>query len=352
VKKSIEIGSAFVGLIVGAGFASGQEVMQYFTSFGMWGIAGGLLAMALFMFMGYSIAQIGSDLQSVSHKSVIYHIGGKYVGLILDVLITFFMFGVATVMFAGASSTFEQAFGLNGVIGTIVMIILTIGTLLLNTQKIIRIIAAVTPYLIAIIFVILIYSIFTMDITISEADTLAKAQPSAAPNWIVGAFLYVSYNLAAGVALLIVMSGATKDRNVAGMGGIIGGFISGVLIILIHFGMFVKVDAIQGLDMPTLEIANQVHPLVGVLLAIALLGMMYNTAVGMLYTFTVRFIEPSSKSFKVAVTIVGLLGFVASFVGFTTLVGKVYATMGYIGFALMIAIVLTWIKGRKSQHAS
>src|SRR5699024_12325547 len=109
------------------------------------------------------------------------------------------MFGVATVMFAGASSTFEQVFGLNGVIGTIVIIILTIGTLLLNTQKIIRIIAAVTPYLIAIIFVILIYSIFTMDITISEADTLAKAQPSAAPNWVVGAFLYVSYNLAAGV---------------------------------------------------------------------------------------------------------------------------------------------------------
>src|SRR5699024_252413 len=131
---------------------------------------------------------------------------------------------------------------------------------------------------------------------------------------IFGAFLYVSYNLAAGVALLIVMSGATKDRNVAGMGGIIGGFISGGLITLIHFGMFVKEEAIQVLDMPTLEIANQVHPFVGVLLAIALLGMMYNTAVGMLYTFTVRFIEPSSKSFKVAVTIVGLLGFVASFV--------------------------------------
>lgn len=36
MKKSFQIGSAFVGLIIGAGFASGQEVMQYFTSFGIW----------------------------------------------------------------------------------------------------------------------------------------------------------------------------------------------------------------------------------------------------------------------------------------------------------------------------
>ncbi len=44
MKKSFQIGSAFVGLIVGAGFASGQEVMQYFTSFGIWGTVGGIIA--------------------------------------------------------------------------------------------------------------------------------------------------------------------------------------------------------------------------------------------------------------------------------------------------------------------
>ena len=35
MKRSLQIGGAFVGLIVGAGFASGQEIMQYFTSFGL-----------------------------------------------------------------------------------------------------------------------------------------------------------------------------------------------------------------------------------------------------------------------------------------------------------------------------
>ena len=37
--KILKMASAFIGVIVGAGFASGQEVLQYFTSFGHWGTA-------------------------------------------------------------------------------------------------------------------------------------------------------------------------------------------------------------------------------------------------------------------------------------------------------------------------
>lgn len=143
------------------------------------------------------------------------------------------------------------------------------------------------------------------------------------------------------------MSGSVKDRKIAGMCGILGGVMLGRLIILIHIGMFVKIDVVAGVEMPTLALANQIHPVVGILMAIALLGMMYNTAVGMFYSFTVRFIAPDSKIFKPAVVVIGLLGFLASNVGFTTLVGEVYATMGYIGFALIIAAVIAWVRKRK-----
>ena len=35
---AVKVALAFVGLIVGAGFATGQEMIQYFTSFGAVGI--------------------------------------------------------------------------------------------------------------------------------------------------------------------------------------------------------------------------------------------------------------------------------------------------------------------------
>lgn len=352
MKRSLQIGGAFVGLIVGAGFASGQEIMQYFTSFGIMGIFGAIIATGAFCFLGYSLAQLGSKLQTSSHKGVIYYIGGPYIGVILDFIITFFLFGVAVVMFAGAGSTFQQMFGIDPMIGSIIMVVLTIITLLLNIKNIINLIAVITPYLMAVIFVILIYSIFTMDMSFAEADALAKTQASAASNWVMGALLYVSYNIAAGAALLIVMGGTEKDAKVAGRGGIMGGMMLGLLIVLINIAMFLRMDVVDGTAMPTLELAKQIHPAVGVLMAIALLGMMYNTAVGMFYSFTVRFVAPEDKKFKPAVVLVGLLGFAASFVGFTTLVGKVYSTMGYLGFALIIAVVVAWLRKDKKGQLS
>lgn len=349
MKKSLQIAGAFVGLIVGAGFASGQEIIQYFTSFGTLGIFGGIVATVAFAFLGMTLAQLGSDLQTTSHKGVIYHIGGRYIGFLLDVLITFVLFGVAVVMFAGAGSAFNQMFGIDQKIGSIIMVLLTIGTLLLNVKNIINIIAIATPYLMAIIFVILIYSVFTMDISWSQADTMAKKQPGAASNWILGATLYVSYNIAAGAAMLIVMGGTVRDRKVAGLGGLLGGLMLGALIILINITMFVKMDAVAGVDMPTLELANQIHPTMGLLMSIALLAMMYNTAVGMFYAFTVRFITPAHPYFKPSLVMMGLLGFIASLVGFTTLVGKVYSTIGYLGFALIIVIVIAWVRKDKRK---
>lgn len=348
MKKSFQIGSAFVGLIVGAGFASGQEVMQYFTSFGLWGTAGGVVTALLFIFLGYTFAQLGTTLQADSHKTVLYYIGGKYIGPVLDIVITFFLFGVAVVMFAGAGSTFNQMFGISTIVGSIIMAVAVILTLLLNTNKIIGIIAAITPYLIAVIFIILVYSIFTMDLSIAEADALAKEQTSATSNWLLSAFLYVSYNLAAGAALLVIMTGNENDKKVASMGGILGGLMLGALIILIHIGMFARIDIVAGKDMPTLELANHIHPIVGVFTAIALLGMIYNTAVGMLYSFTVRFTAPESKSYRPAVIAVSILGFIASLVGFTTLVGSVYVVMGYLGFALIILAVAAWLRKPRS----
>lgn len=351
MRRSLQIGGAFVGLIVGAGFASGQEIMQYFTSFGTLGLIGGILASLAFAFLGMTLAQLGSEMQVASHKGVIYQISGRYLGFILDFLITFFLFGVAVVMFAGSGSTFNQMFGIDPMIGSIIMVGLTIATLLLNVKNIINIIASVTPYLMGVIFVILIYSIFTMDLSWSQADSLAKEQPAAAGNWFIGALLYVSYNIAAGAALLIVMGGTEKNSKVAGRGGIFGGIMLGILIILINVAMFVKIDVVAGVDMPTLELANQIHPAVGVLMSIALLGMMYNTAVGMFYAFTVRFFAPESKSFKPAVIVVGLAGFAASLVGFTSLVGKVYSTMGYLGFALILVVIVAWIRRKKLKQA-
>ncbi|WP_172373273.1 YkvI family membrane protein [Sporosarcina jiandibaonis] len=350
MRKSFQIGAAFIGVIVGAGFASGREILQFFTSFGAIGIAGSIVATFLFAFIGMNLTQLGSRLQTTSHQKVIYHICGRYLGIIVDTIITFFLFGVTVVMFSGAGAIFEQQFGVPSVIGSILMAVVTILSVTLNVQKVISLISAFTPFLLLIVIVITIYSVINFDLASADLQAVSASQNRAASHWLLGAVLYVSYNIAAGAAMLTVMGGTVKDEKVAAWGGIIGGLGLGLLIILINVSMLTQLKDIASLPMPMLALANSMSPVMSTIFSIILLGMVYNTAVGMLYAFTARTMNPETKKFKGAVVLFGVAAFGASFVGFITLVGTVYPAMGYLGFTLIGAIVLAWIMRKREQH--
>lgn len=352
MKKSIQIAGAFIGVIVGAGFASGQEILQFFTSFGWMGIGGAILGTIFFAFLGMNLTQLGSRLQTDSHKDVIYHICGRYLGVAVDFIITFFLFGVAAVMLAGSGSIFEEQFGIPSMAGNVIMAILTILTVCLNIQKVISIISMVTPFLLVMVIVIGGYALSTMGINFSEVQKLAESQTPAASNWFMGGLLYVSYNIAAGAAMLAVMGGTTKDEKQAGMGGILGGVGLGILILIINAAMLVKMDVVDGSEMPILALANEISPVFGLLMFVVLLGMIYNTAVGMLYAFTARIVKRENPKFNLFAVLFGAAAFGASFAGFITLVGTVYPLMGYLGFTLIAAIVFAWLRGKRKAVAS
>lgn len=346
MKSSLRIGLAFVGLVVGGGFASGQEMMQFFTSFGIYSIFGTIVATIGFAFLGMNIAQIGYRLNTSSHKEVVYFLAGRTLGSILDILITVFLFCVTVAMFAGTASAFRQVLGFDPVIGSAFMVVLTVLTLMLNIKSIINVIAIAIPYLLGLMLIISVFSILTTDLSLAEQTILAQQQRSAAPNWLLGALLYVSYNIASGVAMMTVIGSTASSKRVAGLGGIFGGLILGALILLVNIALFAKMDVVVGMDMPIVEIAFNIHPIIGILMAIALLAMIYSTAVGMMYSFIVRLIPPKDKVYRPTVVFFGIIGFIASFVGFTTLVGQVYSLMGYLGFAIIAAITITWASKR------
>ncbi|MEY9865598.1 hypothetical protein ACDZ29_15520 [Peribacillus sp. RS7] len=351
MKNSVNLAGAYIGIIIGAGFASGQEVLQFFTSFGIYSVLGIVVATALFSFLGMQVTQLGSTLQTRSHKNIIDHICGRYLGRVVDIIITFFLFGVTVIMIAGSGTIFEEQFGVPSIVGAILMTVLTIGTLLLNVNKIMSIISAVTPFLFVIMIIISGYSFFTSDLNFNEIISSSSKGNAATGNWMMGSLLYVSYNMTAGIAMLAVMGGTIKNKKEAGMGGLLGGIGLGILLFLINMGMMSDLKGIEGSGMPTLHLANQISPWLGYILSIILLGMIYNTSVGMLYAFTARMVPADTKRFKISVIMVGILAFLASFVGFIKLVGTVYPVTGYLGFVIIAALIISWIRSKAKKGA-
>ncbi len=323
-KQSIQIALAYMSVVIGGGFASGQEVLQFFTGYGLIGIAGTLVSGLLFAFLGMQIARMSSKMQSNSHKEVLYSLFGARIGLVVDLVLSFFLHGVG-----------------------VLMTVLVIATLCLNVRRIIDLISMVMPFLLAMVVIITTYSIFSYNAPVEVLDAVARENnETVSANWFVGALLYASFNIAVGFPMLAVIGGLTKQPKVAALGGVFGGLGLGVLILLLNIGLFANVNQLQGVEMPTLALATRISPLLSVVMSVALICMVYSTAVGMFFAFSARFAKPESKRFKAFSTVSVCIGLGLSMGGFSKLVGTVYPLLGYVGFALILAIAYSWIRSR------
>ncbi|WP_163971155.1 YkvI family membrane protein [Oceanobacillus halotolerans] len=339
MKDILRIGSAFIGIIVGAGFASGQEILQYFTSFGHIGTIGAVISTALFAYLGMWLTKLGTRMKATSHKEAIYRVSGRYLGVIVDYIIIFTLFGVGVVMIAGAGSIPNQQFGMPPIVGITLMTVLVVLTIMLNVERVVNIIGSITPFLIIGVIIISVYSLTTMDSTFASLEPFAKEQPSALSHWLMSAINYVSFNIAVGASMALLMGGNETDERTSSIGGLVGGFGLGLLIVLSHLAIFSKIDVVATADMPMLKIVDDISPLLGTFYSLVLFGMIFNTAISMFFSFSARFTTVGTKNHKVFVIITGIVAFGLGFVGFTDLVSFFYPLIGFLGLFLIVALL-------------
>lgn len=342
LKDILRIAGAFVGVVVGAGFASGQEIMQFFTSFGMLGLVGAIVSSALFIFLAMALVTLGQERAAKSHKDVIMAICGPYLGALLDWLITAFMFGVGVVMLAGGGALVEQLTGIPKHYGSIAMTVLTVLIVCLDARKVVNIIGAITPLLVLMTVVVAGAAVFQRTLDFDTLVQAAVSLPRGASNWLLAALLYVSYNIVVSTPFLVIMGSQTSSRRIATWGGIAGGALLSSLILLIAGGMLAQVTELADVAMPMLLLASKLSPALGAIMGITIFGMILNTSVGVFYSFSVRLFTPGTAGFVWGTVITAVLAFAGSFVGFIKLVGTVYPMFGYLGFVLMVFTIIGW----------
>lgn len=352
MKRIFLIGSAFIGIIVGAGFASGQEILQYFTSFGTAGILAGVVSTVLFAYVGMMLVWLGSKFKAEGHNDVIHKLTGgtvfgKVIAWLVDIVLIIALFGFGVVMLAGGGSNFEQQFGIPAVYGTALMVILVLLFGMLRVDSVVKVIGNITPLLIICIIIVAIYCLFTMSGSFSELDTLAKSHKSAVPHWFIAGVNYVSLNVGLGASMSIVMGGNERNSKVAAWGGLAGGFVLGLMIMVSHLAIFSKIETVGHLPLPMLGLVNDISPILGVFMSIVVYLMIFNTCLGMFYSLATRFTEIETNQFKIFYTIFTLIGFVISFAGFTDLMTFFYPVIGYMGIIIIIVLIYAPFKMKR-----
>ena len=68
--RIVSIAGALIAFLIGSGFATGQEIMQYYSTYGYWGIAVVLLVLALLIFISLFLLEMGHRHQFVPDNEI------------------------------------------------------------------------------------------------------------------------------------------------------------------------------------------------------------------------------------------------------------------------------------------
>lgn len=342
---TLRVAATFMGTVVGAGFASGQETMKFFSAFGKGGLWGIALATALLCLYGVLILDLGRRLRAHSHREVLEYACGPHLGAVLDLTVTLFLFAALAVMLAGSGALVAEQLGLPAAFGTWITVVLTAGTVLAGMPGILAANSIVVPLLTLFVLGLSIASLEyhgLRSLPLNPAPSLA-----AAPNWFVSAWLYAAYNLILSISVLSPLGAQVEDRRVLIWGGILGGLGLGVLGAAIKLAIAVHLPQISQFQVPMLFLAR-LHSLpVQVFYTLVLWAEIYTTAISSAFGFSQRTAEFSGVNYRWVVFFTMLLAAAGSQVGFSQLVGTLYPAFGYA--SMFFLLFLTWrvLQGEK-----
>ncbi len=331
----------YIGTVVGAGFASGQEVLQFFGLLGPWGIPAAFLAIIGFWVFGFAVMDAGRRLGAKSHLPVLQEISGKYVSPFLDFITTFFLFGAFSAMLAGAGSALNQEFGVTWLVGAIFMAALSLVTVLLGLRGLVAAVSALVPLLIA--------GVIAVSVAVLKTTGISFRLPPAGFEPLIGAWplsglTYVSYNIIMSSPILAVLGTTLKDSKEVFLAAVLGALGLGMSLLFVSLAITSSFPEVLFYEVPLARLASNVHALGGRFYTIVFMVEVYTTAAANLYGFSARLAAPGTPGFVFVTVLFSLVSIWAASAGFSNLVKIVYPLVGWAGSLFLVCLVLYMIR--------
>lgn len=347
--STLKVAGAYIGTVIGAGFATGQEILQFFNRFGMMGLAGLAVTTTMFIVFGYIIMVLGRRLKARSHMEIIMYSGGKNVGVVIDKIVTFFLLCSFIAMISGTGALFAQQFNLPVMYGNILMTVLTTATVLTGISGVINSISFIVPFTLTGVVVISIFSIAGTPLSIVTAMPII-GDNRLLPNWILAAILYVSYNIILSIAVLGPLGSEAQDIKSIRNGVILGGLGLGLGSLMIYLTLSGNIWRIAHVEIPMMYIAGKISRKMQYIYAAVLVAEIYTTAVGSFYGFTSRIIDLEKNTVRSGIIVVvsATIALIASQLGFSNLVKYLYPIEGCAGILLLVSLIYAWVYTKRS----
>ncbi len=337
ILKIVGVSCGYAAAVIGAGFASGQEIVSFFVRYGRHGMIGIFIACAAFFLFSCAVLCACARNRVYSYSDLldaVFH-RERVCGAIKLMTLVFAAASVC-VMTACAGEMCEIVSGLPRIFGAALFTVLCGVIFFTGNRKIMKINSALGA-------VIILGIIFTCLYILRFREHQASA--SVVPIAASGA-AYAGYNLLTAGTVLTGMSRNLSGRGEALLCSAASGLILFVMITLIWGVLEIYFGKINLGEIPMLTMAMRQHWALGAFYSVMLFFAVLTTGVS--NGFGVIDIIGAKTGRTGAVLMLLTLSFCMSGAGFSNLINTVYRICGYIGAVLVFVLIIAFFRASKN----
>lgn len=322
-----------IGTFVGAGFASGKEVFNFFTIYSFNGLISIFIFSILLFCLIYKCLNIKTKLKIKNYNEFIFFLEKKYKFFnhkFFLLIINIFLASSFYIMISALSSLFNYQFNIAKII-TISWCIFICFFILYkkNINFIYMINSVLMPILILFIFSLCIFNINFNNINFATFNNNSNIFIS-----IFMGLLYFSYNSLLLIPIIFDLK-INKNNNNFKISFIFS-FIIFIITFLINLLLLSFYNLIYNLELPILYISNSSLKIFSYFYFFIILSAIFTTMISSGYSFTSNF---NNNNFKIKLIVFLLFSFIFCLFSFSDLINFFYPIFGLIGFIQIFLIL-------------
>ncbi|MBU9722311.1 MULTISPECIES: hypothetical protein [Bacillaceae] len=317
-----------IGTMIGAGYASGRELWQFFGTESTLGI---VLFSILFFICTTVILNISYEKESGHYIPVLNELMGKRLTKLYDGMIVLYLFSVTVVMIAGGGATL-QVLHIPYWYGVIIISSLLVVLFIWGINGMTSMNAFIIPLLI--IFLVGTLTVFQWTTGFSfEIDLTSQS------NW-PAAFTFTALNILPLIAVLGAIGGKIKRKGEIWIASGGSAFILGTISLLYNESLLKVSNEVMLYEIPLFAILKH-YPYFMVLIMTGLLwAAIYTTAASGILGLCTRFYEYLKMPFWLLSLFLILLMVPLTTFGFSQLISILYPIYGILNLYVLAAIIL------------
>lgn len=336
MKQIFNISLVYIGLVIGAGFASGREIFEYFCLPSQNDFAGIVLATMGFGFLSYITMWVARRNESQDFDSFISCVAGK-VSPLIRAFMAIYMFCGFFVMMSACGALASQSFSAPPSHGIAILAIVCFVVFVFDVKGLVTINTILVPIMILGMTILCIHSAICDTLPVFANINSVRSNP------LLSSLCYVSYNTITAGAILVPLSKNTNKKTLYCAAGV-SSIVLGILIFIAWLALNIYFHKLSSSQMPLLDLAVAHGKFYETTYTIILFMALCTTAVshgfGLLSKF--KFRRASDRALASAILCLAAVPF-AHF-GFSDLVANLYSAFGYIGLVWTGMLIFTYLK--------